>query len=298
MSGEPVIETQGLRSSYGARTVLDGLALRLEVGATLGFLGRNGAGKTTTLRILVGLRRAEAGSARVFGRDAWDLDVPLKQRIGYLPEGPIGFPWLRVGELVRFTADCNPRWDDAYARDLARRLALPPEAKISRLSLGETRRLGLLLALAHRPDLLVLDEPAGGLDPAVRREFLDVVLDLIAREGKSVLFSSHILTDVERVASHIGILEGGRMATLGPIDALQDRVREVEIDGPVELAPDALPGALRLRRAGERSWVATLADGGEAGLAALRARLPGARVSARALSLEEIFLAYVGRSDA
>jgi ABC-2 type transport system ATP-binding protein len=298
MSNGPVIETKGLRSSYGGRSVLDGLDLRLEEGATLGFLGRNGAGKTTTLRILVGLRRAEAGSARVFGHDAWDLAVPLKRRIGYLPEGAPGFPWMRVGELARFAASCNPLWDDDYARSLARRLALPVDAKVGGLSLGEARRLGLLLALAHRPDLLVLDEPAGGLDPAVRREFLDVVLDLISREGKSVILSSHLLDDVERVASHIGILEGGRMTALAPIDALQDAVREVAIEGPARLAKRDLPGALRLRRTGEQAWVATLADGREEALAALQARLAGARVEARALSLEEIFLAYVEHDDA
>jgi ABC-2 type transport system ATP-binding protein len=294
MSSDLVIETRNLEKAYGAKVVLNGLDLRLEAGQVLGFLGRNGSGKTTTLRILVGLRRATGGLARVFGHDCWRLPMRERHRIGYLSESQTTFPWMRVEQLLEFAAAFHPRWDRSYAQDLLRKLELPTRERIRTLSLGQERRLGLLLALCHHPDLLILDEPAGGLDPVVRREFLDVVIDLVAREGKSVIFSSHILTDVERLASHIGILEGGRLLYQGSLDSLQDSVREVdlELDGASESIE--VPDAVRIVRRGPRSWTVTMPKWDEMALGHLQARFPAARLSARALSLEEIFLAYVG----
>jgi ABC-2 type transport system ATP-binding protein len=294
MSGEPVIETRNLEKSYGKKLVLNGLDLRLEAGQVLGFLGRNGAGKTTTLRILVGLRRATKGVARVFGQDCWQLPLRERHRIGYLSESQNTFPWIRVEQLLEFAAAFHPSWDGAYAQDLLRKLELPTRERIRTLSLGQERRLGLLLALCHHPDLLVLDEPAGGLDPVVRREFLDVVIDLVAREGKSVILSSHILTDVERLASHIGILEGGRLLYQGPLDSLQDTVREVDLELDDASERIEVPGAVRIARRGPHSWTVTVPGWDATALGRLQARFPGARLSVRALSLEEIFLAYVG----
>lgn len=294
MSGDPVVVTRNLVKRYGTKPVLNGLDLRVDAGQVLGFLGRNGAGKTTTLRILVGLRRATSGSAAVFGCDSWRLSVRERQRLGYLSETQTAFPWMRVEELLAFAAAFHPTWDGAYAQDLLRKLELPTRERVRALSLGQGRRLGLVLALCHHPDLLVLDEPAGGLDPVVRREFLDVVIDLVAREGKTVIFSSHILPDVERLASHIGILETGRLVHHGPLDALQDSVREIDLE--LDEAPERIevPGALRVTSRGPRSWTVTLPACDDAAVGRVRARFPSAALSVRSLSLEEIFFAYVG----
>ncbi|HVP30115.1 MAG TPA: ABC transporter ATP-binding protein [Myxococcota bacterium] len=294
MSDRAIVEVYGLVKRYGDRRVLDGVDLRLEQGEALGLLGRNGAGKTTLLRILMGLRRPDEGRVRVFQEDPRDLGRAARQRIGYLSESQHVFPWMRVEQLIRFVAGLHTTWDAAYAQDLVRKLDLPLRARVRTLSLGESRRLGLLLAVAHRPDLLVLDEPAGGLDAVVRREFLDTVIELLQQAGKSVLFSSHILSDVERVASRIAILERGRLLFDGPLEQLQESVRGVDLELDPEVEALALPNALRVERRGGGAWSAVLERCDDRAVAALRQRFPGAAIEVRELSLEEIFIAYTG----
>src|SRR5437763_14574088 len=202
-NGESVIDISKLTRHFGASTALDSVSLSMPCGAVYGLVGANGAGKTTLIRHILGLLRAESGSVRVFGHDPVADPVAVLSRIGYLSEEHDLPGWMRVDELIRYSRAFYPAWDDAYAEELRQTFALDPAARIRNLSKGQKARAGLLIALAHRPQLLVLDEPSSGLDPIVRRDILGAVIRTIAHEGRTVLLSSHLLEAVERVADHV-----------------------------------------------------------------------------------------------
>ena len=222
---EPVINVSELTRRFGATTALDAVTLSLPRGAVYGLVGANGAGKTTLIKHILGLLRAESGSVRVFGLDPVADPVGVLSRVGYLSEDNDLPGWMRVDELLRYTRAFYPAWDDAYADELRRAFALGPGAKIKNLSKGQKARAGLLLALAHRPELLVLDEPSSGLDPIVRRDILGAVIRTIADEGRTVLFSSHLLDEVEQVADHVTMISHGRIVLSSPLEAIRESHR-------------------------------------------------------------------------
>lgn len=225
-----IISVSGLTRRFGKRTALDGVSLDLPRGAVYGLVGANGAGKTTLIRHLLGLLRAEAGSVRVFGLDPVADPVAVLSHIGYLSEENDLPGWMRVAELLRYTRAFYPDWDDAYAEELRGTFALDAAAKIRNLSKGEKARAGLIVALAHRPELLILDEPSSGLDPIARRDILGAVLRTIAHEGRTVLFSSHLLDEVEEVADHVTMISHGRIVLSG---ALEDLKQSHRVDGRI-----------------------------------------------------------------
>src|SRR2546425_11288975 len=197
---EPVVRVSDLTRRFGATTALDAVSLSLPRGAVYGLVGANGAGKTTLIKHILGLLRAESGSVRVFGLDPVADPVAVLSRIGYLSEENDLPGWMRVDELIRYTSAFYPKWDDAYADELRRAVAVGSAAEGKGPFPGQKARAGLLIALAHRPRLLGLDEPSSGLDPIVRRDILGAVIRTIADEGRTVLFSSHLLDEVEEVA--------------------------------------------------------------------------------------------------
>jgi len=204
--------------------------LRLAPGESYGLLGRNGAGKTTALRVVMGMLRPTTGTVRVFGFDPFKEPEKAKIRVGYLAEDQ-EFPLaLTPLDLFRLHADLYPSWRTDFADALARRLALPAGRRLRDLSKGQRRQAGLVCAVAHRPALLVLDEPAGGLDPVTRRDFLEEVIDLLADEGTTVLFSSHDLAAVERVAGRVGILADGRLLLERDVATLRENSCRVLVD--------------------------------------------------------------------
>ena len=227
---DPVIEVSGLTRRFGAKTALDSVTLSMPRGAVFGLVGANGAGKTTLIKHILGLLRAQSGSVRVFGLDPVADPVGVLSRIGYLSEENDLPPWMRVDELIRYTRAFYPAWDDPYAEELRQAFALDSDAKIRNLSKGQKARAGLLTALAHRPELLVLDEPSSGLDPIVRRDILGAVIRTIADEGRTVLFSSHLLEEVEQVADHVTMINRGKIVLSGTLDAIRDAHR---VDGHV-----------------------------------------------------------------
>ena len=190
-------------------------------GAVYGLVGANGAGKTTLIKHVLGLLRAESGSVRVFGLDPVADPVGVLSRIGYLSEENDLPGWMRVDELVRYSRAFYPSWDDAYADELQQTFALDSAAKIKNLSKGQKARAGLVVALAHRPELLVLDEPSSGLDPIVRRDILGAVIRTIADEGRTVFFSSHLLEEVEQVADHVTMINRGETVLSGSLDSIR-----------------------------------------------------------------------------
>jgi ABC-2 type transport system ATP-binding protein len=218
---DSVIDVTELTRRFGATTALDSVSLSLPRGAVYGLVGANGAGKTTLIRHILGLLRAEHGSVRVFGLDPVADPVGVLSRIGYLSEENDLPAWMRVDELIRYTSAFYPKWDDDYAEELRRTFALDPAAKIKELSKGQKARAGLLIALAHRPELLVLDEPSSGLDPIVRRDILGAVIRTIADEGRTVLFSSHLLGEVEQVADHVTMISHGTIVLSAPLEAIR-----------------------------------------------------------------------------
>ena len=223
---EPVISVSELTRRFGDKTALASVTLSMPRGAVYGLVGANGAGKTTLIRHILGLLRAESGSVRVFGLDP----VAVLSRIGYLSEENDVPGWMRVDELIRYSRAFYPAWDDAYAEELRQTFALDSAAKIKDLSRGQKARAGLLVALAYRPELLVLDEPSSGLDPIVRRDILGAVIRTIADEGRTVLFSSHLLEEVEQVADHVTMISQGRIVLSAPLAAIQESHR---VDGRV-----------------------------------------------------------------
>ena len=225
---ESVITVSALTRRFGGKTALASVSLSVARGAVYGLVGANGAGKTTLIKHILGLLRAESGSVRVFGLDPVADPVAVLSRIGYLSEENDLPAWMRVDELLRYQRAFYPQWNDAYAEELRRTFALDPTAKIKTLSKGQKARAGLLIALAYRPELLVLDEPSSGLDPIVRRDILGAVIRTIADEGRTVLFSSHLLEEVEQVADHVTMISEGEIVLSAPLNEIKESHR---VDG-------------------------------------------------------------------
>jgi len=294
--GRPVIETHGITKRYGKLLAVDGVDLSVAPGSVFALMGRNGAGKTTLIRMLLGLTPITKGSANVLGMNPARRAVPIRRKVGYVPEEHHMYPWMRVGEVAWFTSAFYPTWDAALCARLLDRFGLDPQKRIRELSRGMKAKVALTLALAHRPPLLVLDEPTTGLDAIVRKEFLESLVEVAAEEGRTVFISSHLLTDVERIAERVALLEEGRLRLVEDVETLKARIHELRItfrDAP----PPALdlPGVLSVQKT-RREWTAVCEGPAEKAAAAVRAKCPGTTVAARALSLEEIFVALVGPS--
>jgi ABC-2 type transport system ATP-binding protein len=222
---ESVITVAELTRRFGDKAALDSVSLSVSRGAVYGLVGENGAGKTTLIRHILGLLQAQSGSVRVFGLDPVADPVGVLSRIGYLSEERDLPGWMRVDELIRYSRAFYPGWDDAYAAELRQAFALDTSATIKNLSKGEKARVGLLIALAYRPELLLLDEPSTGLDPLVRRDILDAIIRTIADEGRTVLFSSHLLDEVEKVADHVTMISQGRVVLSAPLADIRESHR-------------------------------------------------------------------------
>ena len=221
----PVIDITQLSRRYDTRTALDGVSLSIPRGAVYGLVGANGAGKTTLIKHILGLLRAKSGSVRVFGLDPVADPVGVLSRVGYLSEENDLPGWMSVDELIRYSRAFRPAWDDLYAEELRQSFALDPTAKIKTLSKGQKARVGILIALAYRPDLLVLDEPSSGLDPIVRRDILGAIIRTVADEGRTVLFSSHLLEEVEQVADYVTMINKGQVVLSAPLSEIREAHR-------------------------------------------------------------------------
>ncbi len=287
---EAIVSVTELSRRFGSTVALDRVTLSVERGTVFGLVGENGAGKTTLIRHLLGLERARAGSVRVFGLDPASEPVGVLSRIGYLSEERDLPDWMRVGELMSYTRAFYPRWDDGFASELLAMFELNPGQKIRTLSRGQRARAGLLIALAHRPEFLVLDEPSSGLDPSARQDILAAVVRTVADEGRTVLLSSHLLHEVQRVADRVAMLHRGRLLLDEPVEDLLARHCLLTLHFPCALAAQPqLAGGLCWW--GEGTEWTCLTDG-EQGVLREAAAAAGAEiVEQRPPSLEEVFLA-------
>jgi ABC-2 type transport system ATP-binding protein len=275
------VHLENIRRRFGKVQALDGLSLRVSQGEVYGFLGRNGAGKTTTLRILMGIVRPDEGTIELLGRHTKRVTVLLKQRIGYVSQEPMFYSWMTAEQLGRFVSGFYPTWDKQEFSRLLDALDVPNDRRAADLSGGTRSKLGLALALAPRPELLLLDEPTAGLDPVARREFHDQLMLLQRERGTTVFFSSHLVGEVEQLAQRVGIVQAGKTRFEGDVAALRASVRRIIAD-PTFVPTD---GFERLRadvyRATVSLWDSTLWPAG---------------TEIRQLSLEDIFLAFT-RTD-
>lgn len=266
---------------FGSAVALDGLSLAVRQGEIYGFLGRNGAGKTTTLRILSGVLPADSGEIEIFGQPVRSVSVALKRRIGSVSQEQHFYPWMTGRELGRFVSGFYPSWDEAEFRRLAEILDIPLDKRAMALSGGNRTKLGLALALAPRPELLLLDEPTTGLDPVARSEFNDLVVDIVRERGCTAFFSSHLVDEVQQVAHRVGIIQAGKMRIEGEVPRVLETVRRLRFTEAAELPAGFEVVRGDVFRAQPEVWAS--------------APFP-ASVVVESLTLEEVFLAFA-RSD-
>ena len=287
----PVIEVHDLIRRYRRAEALNGVSLSVPRGCVYGLVGENGAGKTTLIKHILGALKPQQGTVRVFGKDPVKDAVAALADIGYLSEGRDMPGWMTIRQLLRYTAAFYPKWDPAFAQQLLTDFELDPGQKIRHLSRGKRALAGLLIALAHRPALLVLDEPSSGLDPIVRKDILSAIVRTVADEGRTVFFSSHLLDEIERVADHVTVLARGKVALSERLDTLKDTHHRLVLhfDAPLDSAPE-LPGALRITgRANE--WT-VLCNGRRTEVIAAAQSLNAKLVEDAPAPFDDIFGAY------
>ncbi len=288
------IETHGLARRFGTTEAVAGLDLTVPRGSVFGFIGPNGAGKTTTIKMLLGLLRPTAGRAGVLGYDLATGSLAARARIGYVAENADLYGYMRVREIIAFTRGLYPRWDDQLVARYLELFGLPKDRAVKALSKGMKAQLALILALGPVPELLILDEPTSGMDPLARKQFLSTILREVAAAGQTVFMSTHILSDVERVADHVALLNRGRLVLADSMDHLKENVKKVRVvlaGG----APDDLgrwPGVRAVAREG-RGWLISV----ESRLDEVRGRLQAldpSYLEVVDMTLEEIFVDYAG----
>jgi ABC-2 type transport system ATP-binding protein len=286
---ESAVQASHLRKAFGSKAVLQDLSFDVRPGEVVGVLGKNGAGKTTLLELMLGFTPPSAGSVRIFGEESQALSGDTKRRVGFVPQQDELLNPLTVADQLKLIAAFYPRWDHELISNLCRDWGVDTNARIKSMSVGERQKLSILLAFGHRPELLVLDEPVASLDPLARRQFLEQLVNLSADGKRAVIFSSHIVSDIERLATRIWILKEGRMCWEGDLESLKESVVRLHVRGNGASIPElALPGVITLRREAG-TIVAVVRDWSEEQQQSLEAR-HGLAVDVEPLGLEEIFL--------
>ncbi len=286
------IELAGVNKRFGRAVAVDNLSLEVPHGTVFGFVGPNGAGKTTTILMLMGLLPADAGRITVLGLDAARDAQAIRTRVGYVPEQHLMYRWMRVGELTRFCSKLYPTWNDDLCRQLLARFELPQGKKVKALSKGSLAKLSLLLAVAHDPELLVLDEPTAGVDPLVREEFLSSVLETACGQRRTVLFSSHTLSDVQRLADNVGIIHHGRLLCHAPVADLLNGTKRIRLAMDTT-APPAMPPWVIFHAASGRELTATVTGFGPDKLEWFQQCKALQVVQVADVGLEDVFKDYI-----
>ena len=295
-----VVDVERLSRRYDQSLALDDVTLRMKPGLVYGLVGANGAGKTTLIKHLLGLLRAKQGSVRVFGLDPVVHPVQVLQRIGYLSEERDLPEWMRIDELLRYTSAFHPGWDQAYAKEMLDLFQLDSRKKVKHLSKGMRAQAGLIAAAAHRPDLLILDEPSTGLDAVVRRDILNTLVRMVADDGRTALFSSHLLDEVEQMSDSVFMIDGGRLVLQGDIDEVKQMHARIVVRFSSHSAEfDNIKGLLSAEAepyatAGDKTW--QIVCSGEVDSVCRQLTYVGGEVlQSRSANLQEIFVARASR---
>ena len=292
---DSIIETEQLCKAYKGVPALRGLDLAVPKGSIYGFLGRNGAGKTTTIKTLLGLLHADSGSARMFGMPVMDADrsVSIRRRIGFVAEDKELYPYMTVGQMIQFTRPFFPRWNRELERRYLEMFELPLKKKVPDLSKGMRSKLMLLLAISRGAELLILDEPTDGLDPAAIEDVLKELVAVTASLGMTIFFSSHQLAEVEKIADHIGVIDRGKLVVSGALDDMKASYQRLHVtlaDG-AHAPANWGEGVVSARQEGR---VVSILAARNADAIAERARaISGATVERFPVTLSDIFLEHV-----
>ena len=288
ISSETIVHCERVTKRYAGQTVLRAVTLDVMRGTVLGLIGRNGAGKTTLIRALLGLEQPDDGRAFVFGEPSLSLTDAAKQRIGYVPQQPDAFAWMRVGDMLEFVGRQYPSWDREFVELSLARWNISRDRRLDTLSPGERQRVALIRGLAVKPDLLVLDEPASALDPVMRRDLLREIVSLAAESGTTVFFSTHIVSDLERVASRVVFLHDHRIVVDAALDDLAETHARLTI--PAEspaLSAGRIPGEVSRRNQPDGSITLVIARGNGVDWPEI-VTAPGTRLDT--LNLEDLFI--------
>jgi ABC-2 type transport system ATP-binding protein len=297
MTRDTVATLEGVSRRFEETEALRGVSFSVERGSVVGLLGSNGAGKSTALRILLGLLRPDAGRSTLLGEDSLRLSRETRRRVGFLSEKAFPHEDLPLGTLLRWVAAFFDRWDDAKVKDLGTRMGVLPDRPLKSLSVGQRRKAELFLCLAPDPELLVLDDPWLGIDAIVRREVLEVVLRAAREEGRTVLFTSHVLTDVERIVDRVVLLAEGRVRADDELDALKGRTKRLLVEPAGGAVVPPLEGEVRREARGRGRGLEIVTERFEPALAeGLRAS--GAAVEVEDMNLEAVFVALAGGAGA
>jgi len=295
MTAEMAILTRGLTKMYKDILAVNGLDLEVRRGSIYGFLGPNGAGKTTTIKLLLNLTYPTSGIATVLGHDAVTESLAVRGRVGYVAEEPVIYEYMRVSDLVDFCRRTYTNWDMAVAGRYLDLFELPVGKRVKELSKGMKNQLALSIALGSRPELLILDEPTGGLDPIKTREFFKVILEQVAETGQTVFFSSHRLYEVERVADTVGIIHKGRLVFNKSLDEIKSNLKKVRVVFNEETSPTGLkdvPGVNSIIRQG-RGWIIEC-DGCLEEIKAKLGEINPVDIEVIDMTLEDVFTRYAG----
>lgn len=285
---ELAVQATKLRKSFGPRDVLRDLSFEIRPGEVIGVLGKNGAGKTTLLELMLGYTTPSSGSVTLFGEESQSLSGDIKRRVGFVPQQDELLNHLTAAEQLRVIAAFYPRWDHELISRLCVAWGVDLQARIKGMSVGERQKLSILLAFGHRPDLLILDEPVASLDPIARRQFLEQLVEQSADTQRAIVFSTHIVSDIERLATRVWILKEGRLIWEGELESLKESMSRLHIHGDSAAANLEIPGLINSRRQGN-SLTAVVRDWTPETRQAFEARY-SVSVEVEALGLEEIFL--------
>ena len=283
------VVARGLGKSFGRKAVLENLSFDVRPGDVVGVLGKNGAGKTTLLELMLGFTPVSTGEVKVFGHDSYRLPGAAKARVGFVPQQDELVNQLSVGDQLKLVRSFYKTWDDALIDRLVRLWEIDPDERVRSLSVGQRQKLSILLSLGHRPDLLILDEPVASLDPIARRHFLEQIVEVAADGNRAVVLSSHIVSDIERLASRIWILKDRHLHWHGDFDALKDSIVRLHVRTGAPLPVHfEIPNALRVERS-ETGAMVVVRDWSPERESEI-ARLSGAELEVESLTLEDIFL--------
>jgi ABC-2 type transport system ATP-binding protein len=291
------IETQNLTKIYSRhKEAVKDVSLEVPQGSVYVFLGRNGAGKTTTIRMLLGLLQKSSGKIQVLGLDPGKDPVSIKKRVGYVAENQKMYDWMTIGEIMNFAQFFYQTWDEKLADRLLNQFELSKKMKLKNLSRGMYGKVALLLALSHQPELLILDDPTSGLDSVVRREFLQGVIEVIYQQARTVFFSTHIVTEAERIADWVGILEDGKLLLSKPLEELKSSVKRIRLIFEGKVPEDiSLAGLVKKEVTGHEVLLTVKNYNPE--MAQSVAEFKAKTTEVLRLSLEEIFVSLVGKAE-
>jgi ABC-2 type transport system ATP-binding protein len=289
MSNAP-IRLDKVSKRFGTKAAVQDVSLEVPEGCVCGLVGPNGAGKTTIIRMILGLLPPSQGTLRTLGLDPTRQSLELRRRIGYVPESHHIYPWMKVQQVLRFVASVYPTWSAAVCQRTIKLLSLPMDRKVKQLSRGELAKLALTVALAHEPALLLLDEPTSGLDPLVRHDFLTAIIELIQSERSTVFFSTHILSDIERVADRVIVMNAGQVVANDTLDAIRGRYMKASMVFDQAPPPDTpIPGAVNVER-GLREWVVIFERQSDAEVRSAAAKLGAKDCALQEVTFEEAFV--------